>query len=273
MPIGVLQIGDSLSIDQPIVPVVFITNRCIRALADSQVKPLAAQMDGLLRHLQSSQPSLNWAPEWQIDCDWTAQTRERYFLLLETLRRLRPKDSLTATIRLHQVKQVAKAGVPPVDRGMLMVYNMGDLQQPGDHNSILDEQTLAPYLTSLKQYPLALDMALPTFSWMLQFRGPAFVGILRDVSPSTLAKTSIFRPVSDHRWEALHDTLLDGYPIQQGDQFRWEDVPSSTLQSVANSLRKHRKNTPNWVGLYHLDSIPLSKYPTHDLEAIFQRLH
>lgn len=273
MPIGVLHMDDSLSINQPIVPVVFITNRCIRALADSQVKPLAAQMDGLLRHLQSSQPSLHWAAEWQIDCDWTTQTRERYFKLLEQLRQLRPQDTLTATIRLHQVKQMSKTGIPPVDRGMLMVYNMGDLQKAGNHNSILDEKTLAPYLPAFKQYPLPLDMALPVFRWMLQFRGTAFVGILRDADVDSLRGNPAFKARGQHNWEAVQNTVLAGYPIQQGDQIRWEDAPVSTLKSVAQSLKKHRKNTPNWVGLYHLDSIPLSKYPSHELEIIFQRLH
>lgn len=273
MPIGVLQMDESLSIDQPIVPVVFITNRCIRALADSQVSSLAHQIDGLLSHLKSAHPSITWQPEWQIDCDWTTQTKQRYFTLLDSLHALRPNDTLTATIRLHQVRQMSKTGVPPVDRGMLMVYNMGDLQQVGDHNSILDEQTLAPYLSALQQYPLTLDMALPVFSWMLQFRGQAFVGILRETPASLMENNPAFRALSAHRWEALKDTTLAGYPVQAGDQFRWEDAPMETLQSVAKALRAHRKNTPKWVGLYHLDSIPLSKYASHDLETVFRGLH
>lgn len=272
MPIGVLQWNDSLPINYPIVPVVFITNTCIRQLPDAQVGKLAFRIHQLVSQQQQFIPDSMRVSAIQIDCDWTASTRTRYFALLDSLRLLRPKDQFTATIRLHQLKQMSKTGVPPVDRGLLMVYNMGNLQQASARNSILDPADLMPYLDALPHYPIPLDMALPTFSWMLQFRGQQFVGILRDVEADAVAKNAAFVSAGANRFAATTNTELNGYAIQSGDVLRWEDAPFENLVRVADELKKHWKNTPNWVALYHLDSIPLSKYRQHDLETVLERL-
>ena len=49
---------------------------------------------------------------------------------------------MSATIRLHQVKYRADTGVPPVDRGMLMAYNLLPPDQAGERSSILDNREL-----------------------------------------------------------------------------------------------------------------------------------
>ena len=64
--------------------------------------------------------------EIQIDCDWTASTQEAYFEFLHYLKE-KAKDKqiqLSATIRLHQLSMTP----PPVDRGILMMYNTGDVK-------------------------------------------------------------------------------------------------------------------------------------------------
>ena len=71
---------------------------------------------------------------------------------------------LSATIRLHQVKYREETGVPPVDYGVLMYYNMGHISAMGA-NSIYDRSTALRYLGKLREYPLPLDIALPMFAW------------------------------------------------------------------------------------------------------------
>ncbi len=72
----------------------------------------------------------------QIDCDWTTKTAPKYFYFLQQIReKLDAHEDggtfaslamLSATIRLHQVKYPEKSGMPPVDKGVLMFYNMGE---------------------------------------------------------------------------------------------------------------------------------------------------
>ena len=82
--------------------------------------------------------------EVQFDCDWTQITKNNFFYFLsyfkkqlanrismttpDPLRDLQTEPVVSATIRLHQLKFPEKTGVPPVDKGMLMFYNTGNLR-------------------------------------------------------------------------------------------------------------------------------------------------
>src|SRR6185295_19004173 len=125
--------------------------------------------------------------EIQIECDWNASTRESYFLLLRTIRaQLHAGKILSGTIRLHQIKYRAQTGVPPLDRGVLMFYGMGDPASPGEKNSILDLDTARKYTAYLKNYPLFLDAALPVYQWGILFHEDHFRGIIRSLGESDL---------------------------------------------------------------------------------------
>jgi hypothetical protein len=106
------------------IPVVFITHEALAATSDSSITTLARDISKLV--FQIVGPLDSRIREIQIDCNWSSGTRERYFTLLTALNSLARGRILSATIRLHQVKFSEKTGIPPVDRGMLMIYNMGN---------------------------------------------------------------------------------------------------------------------------------------------------
>jgi hypothetical protein len=66
-----------------------------------------------------------------------------------------------------------RTGVPPVDRGMLMFYNMGKLSAEPGARSIYDADAAERYLARVGEYPLPLDLALPIWSWTVQVRDGA----------------------------------------------------------------------------------------------------
>jgi len=104
-----------------IIPVVFIVNKVLKE--HPNINRLSKQIGDLIEemHLQH----FNTTPtEVQIDCDWTGSTKAVYFELLELLQK---RFDLSVTIRLHQLKYQNKTGIPPVEKGVLMVYNVGDL--------------------------------------------------------------------------------------------------------------------------------------------------
>ncbi len=86
IPVAKVQFADSTrqlfsSPQMEIVPTVFITNETMMMLDSSAVINTASQIAGLIRNIQSTQLPAATIREIQIDCDWTATTRDRYFLL------------------------------------------------------------------------------------------------------------------------------------------------------------------------------------------------
>jgi primosomal protein N' len=74
---------------------------------------------------------------------------------------------LSTTIRLHQLAMEA----PPVDYGVLMLYNTGDPRKWTERNPILDIRDVSPYLKRLDDYPLPLAAAYPVYSWLRVIQG------------------------------------------------------------------------------------------------------
>lgn len=149
-----------------IVPVIFFQNRVFEKLGSTDSLALAEKVLALVRRINL--PAGIRAKEMQFDCDWTEQSRDNYFRFIREYHALSGLP-LSSTIRLHQVKYSERAGIPPVDHGILMFYNMGNIDA-GNGNSVYDRAIAHRYTPSLRTYPLMLDVALPIFSCGLQVR-------------------------------------------------------------------------------------------------------
>ena len=270
LPRATVEFGERPDSTLTYVPVIFITVRTLAQLLDSNAIEGLAQNISRLTERLCIDGGIH-TQEIQIDCDWTARSREVYFALLRAFKRqLFFKDkALSATIRLHQVKYVAKSGIPPADRGMLMCYNMGNTRKIGPHNSILDAEEAETYLEDIEDYPLPLDVALPLFRWSLLFRSERFVGILREVSPEDVAQAPFLRKEKGPLYRCTADTLWRGYALQVGDMLRTEAPSASEIQRIARYTARHIRNRNLTVALYHLDSLTCSKYSQDELESFF----
>lgn len=175
-----------------IVPTVFLTNRTFEALPLTDVAALAAQVWSKIATLLPPAP----ITEIQMDCDWTRTTRDAYFAFLHALQQRLPAGvALSATIRLHQYRYPDQTGIPPVDRGMLMFYNMGRLEDPEEPNSILNMAAAQPYLQDAPAYPMPLDVALPVFRWGILYRDGQLIKLIHDLAAADLADTARFARV------------------------------------------------------------------------------
>lgn len=253
-----------------IIPVVFITNACIQQIEPHQIAELGDKISELVFNMIASN-AFNDIPEIQFDCDWTASTKDKYFALLNEFRKQFTQMPISATIRLHQVKYVSKSGIPPVNRGLLMCYNMGNLKNPATKNSILETEELKKYTGSLQDYPLPLDIALPLFDWKVLYRNNRYAGLIQGL-PET-AFSGSFSTQKENRYLLTKDTLLMGYDLRKGDMIRNEQIRVKDVLASARVIGSRLKNTSLRVSLYHLDSVILNKYPTHDLENIYRSLH
>ncbi len=272
-PESVIRFQDTTYLQYDLVPVFYITTDVLRRLTESNTDSLAFNINRLLLGLNRTD-GLQYH-EIQVDADWTKNTRTAYFALLEKLKR-QPAfhgKKISCTIRLHQLNSLASSGVPPVDKGLLMCYNMGDLMKWGAHNSILDMHTLHTYLDPFKKYPLHLDVALPLFEWAVLFDNRQFKGLLNGVTQQELAQHTDFSLLEKGLYKALRTTMLHGYNISAGQVVRIEPVTAEVVQQAAELTASKIKNDSTNVILFHLDSALLSKYSTHDLEKIFSTYH
>jgi len=240
-----------------IVPCIFITNRCMKRLPAEDVPELAQRIRRKTAELAAQYPGKKFY-EFQVDCDWTAETKERYFALLTELGKLlhAEKKTLSATVRLHQFRHPETTGVPPVDRGMLMCYNTGDLENWDEENSILRAEEAALYFKNAPRYPIPLDGALPVFSWGVLFRNDQMIRLIHDLQPEQLADTTRFALLSPHRFEVIKSTWLDGHYLYAGDRLRLETPDPEDVRKCARWLQQAMQHTSRGAVLsfYHLDA-------------------
>lgn len=252
-----------------IIPTVFITNECIKFSTPEQCGILADRIHALINDIVAANQFTD-IREIQIDCDWTASTREKYFALLTRLQQLDSGRSYSATIRLFQVKYRTEAGVPPVKRGLLMCYNMGNLKDPATINSILNIGDLQKYTGNLAAYPLPLDVAFPIFSWYVLFSAHQYSGLIS--ASDTTGITGISNRSGNNRFEVLMDTVWRNSALKKGDILRFEDSEVQDILKAARLLQPLLPSQSRRLSLYHLDSILLNKYSSNELETIFRSL-
>ena len=153
--------SDTLPEGVEIIPTVYITEDCMHEyhedLAEKIVKRIA-QMN--------ETNDIHGVREIQIDCDYTSRSRKVYYDFLKAVANhslfTTHYSLLSTTIRLHQLSMPA----PPVDYGVLMIYNTGDPRKFMERNPILDIRDVAPYVSRLSDYQLPLAAAYPVYRWI-----------------------------------------------------------------------------------------------------------
>ncbi len=269
IPVATLQMDSQALSGMQVIPTIFITNRTLIHLPNEQLDRLVAQISQKLQTLMRTWQAVV-IPEVQMDCDWTLKTKAKYFSLLTSLTEsLSPQNiQLSATIRLHQIKYFSQTGVPPVARGMLMFYNMGNLDDPQAYNTILDLSIAAKYLAPAAQYPLPLDVALPLFAWGVVYRDDKMVQLINGLEATQLKDRSHFLKLDENHFKVLESTYLNGDYLYQEDHIRLERVATTNLVEAAQLLAKHLKPMSRTVSFYHLDPAIIKNYPYETLETV-----
>ena len=247
-----------------IVPVVYITVDALKA-AKGQEGELASHIVERVRRMCNYNDFID-VEGLQLDCDWTAATEQSFFALCDSARvQIAQKDlkwSLSSTIRLHQLARKA----PPVDYGVLMVYNTGNFSDPNVRNSIIDIDDAEQYLDYLDDYQLHLDVAYPTYSWQLLFRNIKFLGLMNGVN---VTDTTRFTKFGKNSHRALCDIVHNGKIIRKGDVVRTEKSTSSEVQAVKEAIERHLSGRKHCNIIFHFDQQNLSNYTANEIDKIY----
>lgn len=176
--------------------------------------------------------------EVQFDCDWSLSTKQAYFSMLEAFKKEYPYQ-LSATIRLHQVKYREETGVPPVDYGVLMYYNMGRITATGA-NSIYDRSTALRYLGKLRAYPLPLDIALPMFAWGVHSADGQVLNLVGGLTHAEAQAISTLVPIdASDIYKVAEQTYYKGRVWQAGDLIKIEEVSDAQRKEMLADLREY----------------------------------
>jgi hypothetical protein len=260
IPVGDVTLIDASPPGVEIVPVIYLSNSTFQHTVDAE--GLAQKAWARLRAF-----GLDFH-EVQLDCDWSDSTRDAYFAFARAMRRRAAEAGvrLSATIRLHQVKYRQRTGVPPVDRGMLMFYNVGHLEADPARSSILNLEDAGRYTATLDSYPLPLDAVLPIFSWAIHSRDGAVVGLMEKPEPAALAAAPSLRPTSADHWVATTSGFLSGSFVREGDRLAIESVTPERLRDAAAALRG--RIHPDTLAFYDLDERNLRAHPPEALGLV-----
>lgn len=254
IPLSAIRFQDKTAPYQ-IVPVIYIKNE---VMLDNQVNVVELADQTLSMIAKINTVNHIEIDEIQIDCDWTLKSKERFMAYINALRQ-KSQVKISATIRLHQIKYYKETGIPEVDHGVLMYYNMGQIASD-DLNSIYDEQIAARYVGSLSNYPLSLDVALPIFGWGVHIRNQKVIGLIPKINEEQLLATVKTTLKSKNRFEVNEDIIAFGTYFKQGDQVKIESVSKADLKKMVSTIKKNLKTVPKEIIYYDLDSINLKNY-------------
>ena len=119
---------------------------------------------------------------------------------------------------MHQIKYPEKTGIPNVDKGVLMYYNMGVINA-GEHNSIYSQKIAKNYINSSHNYKLPLNIALPVFSWGVHIRNNQVTNIIGGLRIADL-NGDPFEKISDNRFKVVEDIVLKADILQKTMKLR-----------------------------------------------------
>ena len=205
-----------------------------------------------------------------IDCDWSEKSKENYFYLLQKIKIKFPNYKIEATIRLWQYKYFEKTGIPPVDSGLLMCYNMTNPESRKTENSIGTNNDLEKYIVHNK-YNLKLNVALPLYSWSLVFRGDKFKGILSNDIDFTKDE-SVFKKSGDNRFILIDDVRVGNMYLRNGDEIRIEKISNSELEDMISTLTdKIKIDNKTRVTFFSFDKKYINDYGTQNISNYYSQ--
>ena len=264
VPVGTVRFVSPRPEGVEIVPTVFITVGALVHIRDNKLVMDAAEK--IVRRVlnMSSYNEMGPVLEVQLDCDWTESTQKTYFDLCQAVKHHLQKEGavVSSTIRLQQLRLPA----PPVDRGVLMLYNTGAMRDPSEKNSILNAEDVKLYLRGTPvKYALPLDFAYPTYSWGLWFRDREFMGILHQ---SDFSDQNRYVPAStEGTFRVCKEHILEGHHLIPGDLIRLETSEMEAIRETAALVTAAFPGTHGNI-IYHFDGENLKHYTRDEIKEI-----
>ena len=268
-PSSAIYFNDPVPSYLDMVPTIFITNETFKGIDSAGVDTLCENVFLRLKLQLTGMKLWDKTQEVQFDCDWSESTRDKYFYFLQLMKKKMYKINLSCTIRLYQYKYYKKAGVPPVDKGLLMCYNVNDLRNPNNDNSIFNKTEVMSYVKDVS-YPINFDLALPVFSWAVRFKNGYFDGLMNQLSNKDIASdTSFVKLEKENTYRCLYDGYYKDFYIQKDDVIKIEEPNIDDVIEVKNYLAKTNSDKMKDITLFSYSQQTIDKLTHEKLLEIY----
>ena len=260
IPISKIQFDTEPSLS--IVPCVFIKNNVFLLNNIDELHNKVFNLINQINNLYNIQIN-----EIQFDCDWTSKTREKYFNFLNQIKQECGKRiTISSTIRLHEYKYYQKTGVPPVDKVTLMCYNMGDIMDVKEKNSIINLDILKQYLNDKVKYPVEINIALPIYKWGLIYRLNELAFIINNIDEEKILNYSWNKKNNDI-YETNDNFYFENHYIYKDDILK---IERSNIEEINNCLLYINEEEIDFSELifYHLSHNQTKEYTNEFFENI-----
>ncbi len=255
--------NDSLQI----VPTVYLKNSIFLNSDKASLDTLADNVNFLIdKYAKDKFRNVKTPDEYQMDCDWTLKSKDNYFYFLKKLKGL-SKKQISCTLRLYPYKYRKQMGIPPVDKVMLMCYNILNPLQNHNKNSILDLDEFEAYLKGNTGYPKHMDIALPIYSWMQVYQNERFSKVLYTNNARVKKILTEDKPL----WFTVNkDTVVNDTYLRIGDKVKFEETNASKIMKTIKILKQYIKFDNNTtISLFHLDQEQLTNYSNEEISGFY----
>lgn len=254
---------DSLTI----IPTVYIRNEVFLKSSKGSLDTLADNVNFLIdKYSKNRLDRENGFAEYQMDCDWTINSKENYFYFLKKLKEISKKE-ISCTLRLYPYKYPDKMGIPPVDKVTLMCYNLINPIENPKKNSILDVDELASYLNVKTKYPIHLDIALPIYSWMQVYQNDRFVKVIYNNHGYIKKHLKAIKPLW---YELTEDVELDDIYLRVGDKIKYEEITAAEIEKAIEIIKKKVVfDDTTTVTLFHLDNEQIKQFSNEEIARFY----
>lgn len=272
VPKATIRFIDSVPNGVEIIPTIYITTVAMGRMQikeDEYAEKILKRVKAICLH---NKIKFN---EIQLDCDWTKSTRKYFFSLCKAIKQqLDSEQCLSSTIRLHQLTQTP----PPVDKGVLMVYNTGNLTEMTTDNSIFSYDDIKPYLRDnrLADYQLPLDVAYPTYGWSVVFfhGGDDIYRFDRIMRRTDFSSYPELKKIGRNTYEATSSIDFSGGTnyldrISEKDRVRVERPTAKEIMRVKGLIDTQLKDKKHNNILYHLDEKQFNHYSENEISEIY----
>lgn len=251
-----------------VIPCVYIQNSVFAKMDKYELEDFVENILHLITKMMQERLHISAKPkEIQIDCDWTPSTKENYFQFLKSLGE-KTSSKISCTLRLYPYKYHEKMGVPPVDRVMLMCYNLLSPKNNDSKNSIFDLNEFEKYTDIKVNYPLPMDYALPKYSWNICYENKTFKGVIH--GPQKSLQPHLKRMNS--LWSVLQkDTVINDIYLRKGYRIKTETVSQKTLKKLIDQLKKNSSfNDTITVSFFQLDEEEFNNTSHEELDHLYR---
>lgn len=253
-----------------IIPTVYVRNEVFKNTKNAELDEFADNLLFLIKKRFPERPNQDKSfHEIQIDCDWTESTQEKYFYFLK---KLKEKSSLilSATLRLYAYKFPDRMGVLPVDKAMLMCYNLLNIHENRDKNSILDLQELEKYLDGASAYPLPLDLALPIYSAMHVYQNKVYQSSLHkndcDITGDLKKRNNLWYSVNK-------DIVKSTVYLRVGDQVKYEKITPELLKKALKMIHAYVELPKEYtLSFFQLNEYDLKQIGNEKMDSFYTML-